>query len=142
MNNQTKVIVGILFAAVIGLGITVGVIAAGDDHDDTGSTTAAHMMGNDSGYLGMMGAMGSMDRDDMLKHMQEVLGEAAYQRMLEHIGDHQSGTPMSADPAINQMMHTMFDGMMGQMPMGSGTVVLPGSDEHHETPTPVPTSGR
>jgi len=136
MNTQAKIIVGALVAAVVGLGITVGVMAAGDGHHDT--TLANDMGTNDSGYQGMMGAMGSMDRDDMLKHMREVLGDDAYQRML-HMADHQSGTPMSGNFAIDQMMHTMMDGVMGQMPMGSSTVTPPGSDQHHDTPVPATT---
>lgn len=37
------------------------------------------------------------------------------------------------------MMHTMIDGMMQRMPMGSGTVMPPGSDLHHETSAPATT---
>ena len=141
MNTQAKIVVGVLVAAVVGLGITVGVMAAGDDHNGN-TTTVSHMMGNDSGYRGMMGSMGSMDSADMFKHMREVLGEDGYQRMLVHLADHQNGAPMTGNTAVDQMMHTMMDGMMGQMPMDRGTVVLPGSDTHHETATPVPTPGR
>ena len=141
MNRQAKIIVGVLVTAVVGIGITVGVMAAGDDHP-TNNSTSAHMGGSDIGYQGMMGAMGNMDRDDMLRHMRDVLGEDAYQRMLGHMADHQSGMPMSGNAAIDQMMHTMMDGMMGQMPMGSSTVLPPGSDQHHDTPvlssTPAP----
>ena len=74
-------------------------------------------------------------------HMREVLGEDAYQSMLGHLADHQSGTPASADSAIDQTMHTMMDGMIQSMPMGGGTVLPPGSDAHDGTPTPVSTPG-
>ena len=138
MNTQARLIVGVLVAAVVGLAITVGVMAAGgDDHDV--STTTNHMMGNDNGYQGMMGAMGSMDYDDMLKHMREVLGEDGYQRMLAHLADHRSGTPMTGNTGVDEMMHTMMDGMTQSMPMGGGTVIPPGSDAHHETPLPAVT---
>ena len=141
MNTQARLIVGVLVAAVVGLAITVGVMAAGgDDHDV--STTTNHMMGNDNGYQGMMGAMGSMDYDDMLKHMREVLGEDGYQRMLAHLADHRSGTPMTGNTAVDGMMHTMMDGIMQRVPVDSGTVLPPGNDQHHDTPasatTPAP----
>ena len=139
MNTQIKAILGILVAAVIGLAITVGVMAAGDDEYDGNTTTPNHMMGKDSGYVGMMGAMGSMDSDDMLTHMRQVLGEDGYQRMLAHLADHQSGAPMTGNTTVDQMMHAMMDGMMGQMPMGGGTLPLPGNNAHHETPTPATT---
>ena len=138
MNTQVKMIVGILVAAVVGLGITVGVMAAGDGHN--GNTTMAdHTMGNDTGYVGMMGAMGSMDSDDMLKHMREVLGEDGYQRMLAHLADHRNGAPMTGNAAVDQMMHSMMDGLMQNMPMGSGTVLPPGNDQHHDSPVPATT---
>ena len=136
MNNQAKIVVGVLIAIVVGLGIAVGVMAAGDNHDSTSTAMGNHMGGNDNGYQGMMGAMGSMDYDDMLKHMREVLGEDGYQRMLTHLADHRAGTPMTGNTSVEDMMHTMMDGMMQRMPVGSGTVTLPSNDLHHETPTP------
>ena len=137
MNNQAKIVVGALVAAVVGLGIAVGVMAAGDNHDSV--AMGSHMGGNDNGYQGMMGAMGSMDHDDMLKHMREVLGEDGYQRMLAHLADHRNGTPMTGNTGVDEMMHTMMDGMMGRMPVGGGTVLPPGNDQHHDTPLPAVT---
>lgn len=134
MTRQASVIVGLLVATVIGLAITVGVMATDDDHDNARS----HMMGSDSGYQGMMGAIGEMDSADMLQHMREVLGEDGYQRMLAHMAQHQSGDAMPNDAGMDQLMHRMMDGMMGQMPMANGTVMPPGSDSHHETPTATP----
>lgn len=57
------------------------------------------MSGNDSGYMGMMGAMRSIDREDMLRHMRDVLGEDGYQRMLAHLADHRNGAPMTGNTA-------------------------------------------
>ena len=134
MNNQAKIVVGVLIAIVVGLAIAVGVMATGDNDDSV--AMGSHMGGNDNGYQGMMGAMGSMDHDDMLKHMREVLGEDGYQRMLAHLADHRSGTATTGNTAVDGMMHTMMDGMTERMPVGSGTVTLPTDDLHHETPTP------
>ena len=135
MNTQAKIIIGMLVAVAAGLGIAVGVMAAGnDDHSD--GRMGNHMDGNDNGYQGMMGAMGSMDSDDMLRHMRDVLGEDGYQRMLAHMADHGNGTPMSGTSAIDQMMHTMMDGMMGQMPMDRGNMMPGSSPDAAKTPTP------
>ena len=138
MNTQVKIVVGMLVAAVVGLGITVGVMAAGDDHNGN-TAMVSHMTGNDAGYVGMMGSMGSMDSADMFKHMREVLGEDGYQRMLVHLADHQNGAPMTGNTAVDQIMHTMMDGMMQNMPMGGATVLPPGNDQHHDTVTPATT---
>jgi hypothetical protein len=138
MNTQAKMIIGVLVASVVALAITVAVMADGDDMYGNDSASA-HMGTSDSGYQGMMGAMGSMDRDDMLKHMREVLGEDGYQRMLAHLADHRNGAPMTGNAAVDQMMHTMMDGMTQSMPMGSGTVLPPGNDQHHDSPTPATT---
>lgn len=141
MNTQAKIVVAVLVVAVVALGVTVGVMAAGDG-DDQDASLASHMMGNDTSYVGMMGAMGSMNSDDMFKHMREVLGEDGYQRMLAHLADHRNGASMSDTAAVDQMMHTMMDGMMQNMPMGGGMVLPPGNGMHTESPpatTPAPT---
>jgi hypothetical protein len=122
MNTQAKVIIGALVALAAGLGIAAGVMAAGND-DHSHGRMGNHMGGNDNGYQSMMGAMASMDSDDMLTHMRDVLGQDAYQRMLAHMADHQGGTPMSGNSAIDQMMHTMMDEMMGQKPMDRGNMM-------------------
>jgi hypothetical protein len=133
MNRQSQIIIVTLFAIIVGLGITVGVMAAGDDDHD--GPMSGHMDGDDA-YLGMMGAMGSMNADDMLEHMQEVLGEEGYQRMLEHFADHRDGGSMNDNPAVDEMMHSMMDGMMQHMPADGNDVLPPSNDEHHETPSP------
>jgi hypothetical protein len=75
----------------------------------------------------------------MLDHMRDVLGEEGYSRMLEHLREHRSGDAMSANPDIDEMMHQMMDGMMQHMPQDD-VDVLPGRDEHHETPGTASTS--
>lgn len=138
MNTQAKILVGVLVVVVVGLAIAVGMMAADDDRDDSMLTN--HMMGDDGGYVGMMGAMGRMDSDDMLRHMREVLGEDGYQRMLTHLADHKSSSPMTGNAAVDQMMHAMMDGMMQNMPMEGGTVLPPENDQHHDdSPTPAST---
>lgn len=138
MNTQAKLIVGVLVASVAALAITAAVMADGDGMYGN-SSASTHMGTRDGGYQGMMGAMGSMDRDGMLSHMREVLGEDGYQRMLAHLADHTNGAPMTGDAAMDQMMHTMMDGMMQGMPMGGGTVLPPGNGMHNESPVPATT---
>ncbi len=137
MNTQAKIIVAVLVVAVVALGVTVGVMAASDGDRET--TVSSHTGMNDAGYPGMMGAMGSMNSDDMLKHMREVLGEDAYQRMLAHMTDHRNGASMSDMTTVDQMMHRMMDGMMQNMPMGGGMLLPPGNGMHNESPAPAAT---
>lgn len=90
-------------------------------------------MGGGNATMQMMQAMGNMDSDAMLTHMREVLGEDGYQRMLKHMQEHRAGGPMTANPAIDGMMHQMMDGMLQQMPDDGGRM-MPG------TGTPPPTA--
>ena len=73
----------------------------------------------------MMGAMGSMDSAAMLQHMKEVLGEDGFKRMQEHLQPHQQGGPVTSGTQIDQMMHTMMDGMMAQMGLVPATTGTP-----------------
>ncbi len=146
MNVRTRVVTAGLLAAVVGLGVALGVVLASGGGDGSTTTTNGMMNGND-GYAGMMRSMDMMDSDSMLSHMRDVLREAGYQRMLTHFRDHQNGTASTPDSAIDQMMHQMMDGMLQHMPMDSGGM-MPGAggaqrqtpnpsqqDAHHETPT-------
>lgn len=132
MNRQAQIVIVALIAIIVGLGITVGVLAAGDDD----SNSPMSSMDSDDAYMGMMGAMADMDSDAMLAHMRGVLGEEGYQRMLDHIANHRDGGPMTGSPAIDEMMHSMMDGMMQHMPADGNDVLPPSIDEHHETPSP------
>lgn len=125
MITPTRTIIGVLAAAVIVLGIALGVALASDDDQD------ADMITDVQGYAGMMSAMASMDSEAMLAHMKEVLGEDAFDRIEDHF---RGGTPMADMSEIDQMMHMMMDGMMAKMPPDSESI-LPPLDEHHETPT-------
>ena len=132
MNTQAKLIIGLLVAVVAALGITVGVLAAGTGGDDGNDGMATHM-DTDDAYMGMMGAMGGMDSDNMLEHMREILGEDGYNRMMGHFQDHRNGT-MTGDAEVDGMMHRMMDGMMQHMPQDNQDVLPPGVDQHHEPP--------
>lgn len=139
MNTQAKIIVGVLVAVVAGLGITVGVMATSDDGRNDSMSSP---MDGDDAYTGMMGAMGDTDSDAMLSHMREILGADGFQRMMDHLSDHRNGGPMTGDPNVDQMMHSMMDGMMQHMPVDGDNVMPPGRDEHHVTPaaTGTPTN--
>ncbi len=147
MNTPARIFIGGLLVAVVGLGVALGVVLATGSSDD-GDRATTRMMNSNDGFAGMMQAMDMMDSDSMLSHMRDVLGEAGYQRMLDHFREHQNGTAITQDPAIDQMMHEMMDGMLQHMPMDSGGM-MPGArdtqrqtptisqqDAHHETPTP------
>jgi len=122
MNRKAKAIVVTLVAALLGLSATVAVLAAsGDD---------GNMNGRMDGNQGMMGTMESMDSDAMMVYMRDVLGEEAYQRMLEHFADQQNGAMMPDDPRAGQMMGSMMDGTM----QDGGGIMSPGGPHHHELP--------
>lgn len=133
MNTQAKVIVAVLIAAVVGLGITVGVMAAGDND---GGGHMGRQMDSGDGYGGMMSAMGEGDSEAMLKHMREVLGEEGYQRMQDHLRDHRDGGPMTGNTGIDGMMHQMMDGMMQRMPMDRGNMMPSTGPGAAKTPAP------
>lgn len=136
MNLQARIIIGALGALVVALAVTLGIVIAVDD-DDGGMAGRGHMNGDDS-YAGMMRSMGDMDADAMLRHMRDVLGTDGYGRMMDHLNDHRDGGPMTGDPNIDQMMHSMMDGMMQHMPADANNIMPPGRDEHHETPAATP----
>jgi hypothetical protein len=130
MLARCQLLIGVLGASTADLAIALGITlanAVGDDH--------AGRMKSQDGYTGMMGAMGAMDSSAMLQHMREVLGEDGFNRMQEHLQAHRSGA-LTGDTHLDQMMHTMMDGMMGQIGL------MPVPDEHHPTRVPVtPTAG-
>jgi hypothetical protein len=136
MLSGSRILIGGLAVAVVALAVALGLVLAAEDDDD-----GDHMMlMAQSGYAGMMGAMGSMDSDAMLQHMKEVLGDEGFKRMQQHLQDHRSGGAMTGDTQVDQMMHTMMDGMMGQIGLipstgGQGGTPTPTTDAHHETPT-------
>lgn len=138
MDTRAKAIIAVLIAAVVGLGATVGVLAATRDGGDgagmgmMGSSPA----GND--YMGMMRAMGGMDSGAMLQNMRGVLGDQAYQQMLDHFQQHRAGGPMTGNAGIDAMMHGMMDGMLQQMPMDRGNMMPgPGMMTPSASPTPA-----
>lgn len=110
MSPAAKAIIAVLGALVIVL--LAAVLTAGDGgmpmHRDNGPA---------GGYAGMLQAMGDRDTDRMLDRMRELLGDDAYQLMLEHFAEHRRGAATD-DPRIDSMMHRMMDGLMEQMPAG------------------------
>ena len=110
MNKQ--LIAGAAIVATFGIGLSAGLGIAAAQDDPNPSP-------NGSGYMGMMASFGDMNSAAMLARMKEVLGDAAYQQMLQHMQADRSGAKPSDDPAIDQMMHRMMDGMLGQMPMAN-----------------------
>ena len=132
MNTQAKVLIAILMVGVVGLGTALSVVIANGDGES--GTSNRGMMNGDDGFAGMMGAMGSMDPDAMLTHMRDVLGEGGYRGMLDHWRDHRNGGAMTSDPAIDEMMHRMIDGMIEHMPQDRDGLLPPNSDRHHKTP--------
>jgi hypothetical protein len=127
MPQRARIVSAILATAVAVLAIALVVVIVQDGTDDDGMPGA--MAGNAS-YMGMMQAMGSMDSEAMLGHMREVLGDDAYQRMVQHFRDHRSGGAMMGNTAMDAMMHQMMDGMMQQMPVA----------QHHLMPHPTLTA--
>jgi hypothetical protein len=131
MNTQARVIIGVLGAVAVALAVTLGVVIAMDDDDMMANRD--HMTSGDS-YAGMMQAMGDMNSDAMLAHMQDVLGADGYRRMIDHMNEHRAGGPMTGDAGIDEMMHSMMDGMMQHMPADVDNIMPPANDEHHMTP--------
>ena len=114
MNSQAKVIIGALAAAVVVLAVALGVALASDSDND--SDGMPHMGFEGDSYVGMMGAFGRMDSDEMLGMMQTVLGPEDYEEMLDHFTEHRGGTQMPHGPGIDGMMHRMMDGFFQRMP--------------------------
>jgi hypothetical protein len=134
MNTQARIFIGGLLAAVVALGVALGIVLATDDGGGNG-TASPHVTNNGDSFMGMMSAMGAMDSDAMLQRMRDVLGEEGYQRMLTHFREHQNGTA-TTNPAIDEMMHQMMDGMLQHMPMDSGGMMPAEQNAHHDTPAP------
>jgi len=132
MTTTGRLIIAGLAASTIGLAVALGVLLATDSGD---GNSMPHGTDQNDSFIGMMAAMGSMDSDAMLQRMRDVLGEDGYQRMLDHLRDHQNGTATN-DSAIDGVMHQMMDGMMQHMPMDSGGMMPGEQDAHHDTPAP------
>lgn len=118
-------LVVVLALAVAGLGVALGVALSDGDSDSHSA---------DSGYPGMMMAMGNMDTSVMLERMKEVLGPDGFQKLMDHMRN-EAGMPATAGAGIDQMMHRMMDGMLSQMPMDSAGQLPSGG--HHESTTPA-----
>jgi hypothetical protein len=114
MNRYVIAGGAILVTFGIGLSAGLGIAAAQDDSNPAP---------NGSGYMGMMASFGDMNSAAMLARMKEVLGDSAYQQMLQHMQADRSGANPADDPAIDQMMHRIMDGMLGQMPMGNSGIM-------------------
>lgn len=117
MITPTRATIGVLAVAVVGLGIALGVALATDDGSDD------HRMDRGQGFPGMMSAMAERDSDAMLEHMKEILGDDGFKRMQQHFQDHRSGASMTGMTDIDQMMHTMMDGIMANMPADSNNML-------------------
>ena len=125
-----------LLLAVAGLGVALGVVLATDGDDD------GHRMNQRQGVPGMMSAMADMDSDAMLAHMKEVLGDEGFRRMRQHFQDHGSGAPMTGMTDVDQMMHTMMDGMMAEMPADANNVIPRSGHADMPTVTGTPSQTR
>ncbi len=134
MNAQAKFIIAGLLAAVVGLGVALGVVLASGG--DGGARTTHGIMNGNDGFAGMMRAMDMMDSDSMLSYMRAVLGEAGYQRMLAHFREHQNGTATTNDSSIGGLMHQMMDGILQHMPTDSNGLMPGQQNTHHQTPGP------
>ena len=122
MSRYTIAGIAVLGVATVALAITLGIVLATDDDGAGGN----HPMGD--GYAGMMGAMATMDPDEMLERMREVLGEDGYEAMLAHMQEHQAGTAGPVAPGVDGMMHEMMDGMMSMLSPGSGGRMFPNDE--------------
>jgi hypothetical protein len=114
MRAQAKLISGGLAVAVVALSIALGIALASDsDNDNDGMP---HMGLEGDSYMGMMGAFGRMDSDEMLGMMRTVLGAEDYGEMLDHFAEHRGGMQMAHGSGIDGMMHRMMDGFFQRMP--------------------------
>jgi len=112
VTREAKAVIAVLGALVVVL--LVALLAAADD--DMPIRRGADPEGR---YAGMLRAMGNRDTDGMLERMREVLGDDAFQRMLDHFAEHRRGSS-PGDPRIDSLMHQIMDGLMEQMPPGRG----------------------
>lgn len=110
-TRRLSVTNAVLAAVVVVLATALVVILVQDNRDDDVSAGV-----DGSPYIGMAQAMGSMDSDAMLARMREVLGEEAYQQMMQHLREHRSGAMMGSYAGVDGMMHQLMDGIMQQMP--------------------------
>lgn len=137
MITPSRAIIGVLTAMVVGLSVALALVLASDDDG-----TDNHMVGQGQGFAGMMSAMADMDSDSMLEYMKEVLGEDGFQQMVQHFQDHSGGASMTGMSDVDQMMHTMMDGIFAEMPSDSHHI-LPQSNPDGQTATattsPTPT---
>jgi hypothetical protein len=111
MTVATRLLIGGLAAAVVGLTIALAAVLISDRGGG----------GNNSDpYFEMMGAIGRMDSDDMLSMMRGVLGQDGHDAMVAHMSQHRAGNYAETSPAIGSMMHQMMDGILQRMPMNRG----------------------
>ena len=122
MNRTQKLFVGAIIPAILAVGVAAGVVFAqmpdGDHHGD--NADAMHMSQMTTPAV-------------MQEHMQDILGEDGYQRMLDAMVEHGSAMPM----AMSDM-----GGMMAAMGncLGRNSESMPRSprasrhEEHHPTP--------
>jgi len=87
MDRRATAIIVAIAVAVLSLAAVVGVAAAvrGTDDDYNGMGMMDGSTGMMDGSMGMMGSMGGMDTGAMLEYMRGVLGDEAYQRMLQQM---------------------------------------------------------
>ena len=132
-TQQLRIIAATLAVVAIGLAISLGVVVARDDDDNSGSMGMGTGPSGDS-FMDVMMSMGAQDSDAMLAHMEEILGEEGFGRMMQHLQNHREGGPMTGDVEVDAMMHQMMDGMMQHMPQDSQDILPPDIDQHHEPP--------
>lgn len=121
MNRTQKFLAGATMPAVLAIGAAAGVAFAQMPGEDR------HGDGADANHM--------MNPEGMQDHMVDILGNDAYQRMLDAMGNHAVGMPMDMSD-MDDMMAAMqacmgMDGAMTPGVLGAGQ-----HNEHH------PTAGR
>jgi hypothetical protein len=144
MTRQVGIIVGVFAALAVLLGVTVAAAIAFEDGGGMMDGGDGGMMDGGSGGMmdggsggmmdgangGMMDMMMSMPMDaasisQMFDHMREVLGDDAFNRMMQHFDDQGAATDGNG---VDAMMHRMMGEMMRYLTPGAGQ------------PTPTPSA--
>ncbi len=132
MNTQARVGIGILVAVVAALVVTLGVVLASNG-------------GSNGGNGGNFGMMGNRDWAGMQEYMRDMMGDDAYEGMLNHMSQQGSsgwsGTQMHeymrsvmGDDAYNSMADHMRQtwGDDWEDMMGSGMWGMMGWDRYDD----------
>jgi hypothetical protein len=122
MDRRQKILASAALPAVLAIGVATGVAFAQMPDD-----------GHHNNRLGATDMNQMMQSSAMQDHMKEVLGEEAYARMLQTMGEQGAGMPMAMGD-MDTMMTAMAAclGTNGEMPGGAASY---SHSEHHPTTT-------